>query len=483
MLSELIPEVTIPRDVLVTGITDDSRRVTKGDVFVARPGGSHDGRLFIREVATRAAAILCESPAPNFDPEALGVPLIELSDLQQRTGDIASRFFGRPSEKLRVVAVTGTNGKTSVTHYIAAAAAGLGVQCGVVGTLGSGKPGALTNPGLTTPDAITLQGSLASLVDQGCAMVAIEASSHGLAQGRLNGIAIDVGVFTNLTRDHMDYHDSPADYLQAKRRLFEFASVQTAIVNKDDPQFESIVPTALPTIYYGFEDADITASAIRMRADGISFEVNSPWGKIHIDSGLLGRFNIANLLATTGVLGTLDFTATQIGEALASITNVDGRMQTLKSDGCPLVVIDYAHTPDALKHALQALREHCGGELWCVFGCGGDRDAGKRPMMGAVSESLSDHVVLTDDNPRHEKSMDIADQVLDGMQAAEDVEVMFPRERAIAYAISEAQEADVVVVAGKGHETYQDVSGTRQNYSDREVIARCLSQRLMSVRN
>jgi UDP-N-acetylmuramoyl-L-alanyl-D-glutamate--2,6-diaminopimelate ligase len=479
MLSELIPEEIVPHDVQVTGITDDSRRVARGDLFLARPGGSHDGRAFIAEVADRAAAILCESPAPVLKSgNPPDVPIIELSNLEQRTGDIANRFYGRPSEKLRVVAVTGTNGKTSVTNYVAAAAATLGAQCGVIGTLGSGTPGALNNPGLTTPDAISLQRSLAALVDEDCSMVAIEASSHGLEQGRLNGVAIDIGVFTNLTRDHMDYHGSLADYVRAKRRLFEFAGVQTAVVNKDDPQCDAVVPAALPRIYYGFKDADVTASSIEVRPDGVSFELRSPWGTAQVDSPLLGRFNISNLLATTGVLGSLGYDAEHIAVALSTISNVDGRMQAVKSEGCPLVVIDYAHTPDALEKALHAVREHCAGGLWCVFGCGGNRDAGKRPLMGAAAESHSDHVVLTDDNPRDEKSADITDQVMAGMSDSESIKVILNREDAIAYAISRAEDTDVVLVAGKGHETYQEIGGERQYYSDHEVVARCLSERL-----
>ena len=473
MLSQLIPDTPLDRDVLVNGISDDSRKMEEGHVFLAMPGLQHDGRAFIDDVAGRASAILCEAPVPGVDVD---VPLIEIENLRMEAGKIASRFFGNPSGQMKVVAVTGTNGKTSVSNYIATAANNLGCPCGVIGTLGTGVPDALNNPGLTTPDAISMQTSLASLRKDGCAMIALEASSHGLAQGRLNGTAIDVAVFTNLTHDHLDYHESFETYLQSKQRLFEWPGLHTAVINRDDPHGETLSSVSSRTIFYGFEDADVVASSIELHADGLSFDLESPWGSTRLESTLIGRFNISNLLATVSVLGVLGFDLDDITSAVGEIRNVTGRMHTLSKDGLPRVVIDYAHTPDALANALTAVQEHCSGQLWCVFGCGGDRDKGKRSLMGSVAVHFSNYIVVTDDNPRNEDPDSIVNDIMKGIDNVENVEKISPRPDAIAYAINHAGEEDVILIAGKGHESYQEIRGSREVYSDFEAVRQCFEQ-------
>ncbi len=477
MLSQLIDDVPRDQDVAVRGITDDSRKVTRDDLFLAWPGLNHDGRVFIGEAAGRCAAVVCEEPAPRV---TVDVPVIAIEGLREKIGDIASRFFGNPSSVLNVVAVTGTNGKTSVTHYIAEAAQLLNRQCGIVGTLGSGVPGSMASVGLTTPDAITMQSCLASLLEQGCSMVALEASSAGLDQGRLNGTSIDVAVFTNLTHEHLEYHGSFDHYLKSKLRLFAWPQLRAAVFNKDDPHGAEVaaVSSSIQSISYGLtRTADVYATSVEQHAAGSSFQMHTPWGQAGVRSPLLGRFNIGNLLAAASVLGVLGFDIQEIAGVLSDLGNVVGRMHTVSEPGQPLAVVDYAHTPDALAKALVAIREHCSGEVWCVFGCGGDRDTGKRPLMGSVASRLADHVVVTDDNPRGEDPASIANDIVAGAENSENTECLFPRERAIVHAIGSAQIDDVVLIAGKGHETYQEIGGRRQPYSDFDVVERCFGRR------
>ena len=472
MLSQLIPDVPLKRDVMIQGITDDSRKVKQGDLFVALPGIRNDGRAYIHDVEGLAAAVICEFPAPTED---IGIPVVGVKDLREKTGDIASRYFGEPSQQLTVFAVTGTNGKTSVANFVAEAATRLGRKCGVIGTLGIGVPPALTVIALTTPDAITLQSELASLLGEGCSMVALEASSHGLAQGRLNGTSIEVAAITNISRDHLDYHDSFDDYMETKRRLLEWPALKTAIFNLDDPRAEEISRSAQGEIIsYGLaKNADVIASSIEFSVSGLSFDLTSPWGEAKVTSGLLGRFNVSNLLATVGVLGAMGFEFQKIADVLGEIGNVPGRMDVIRQEGFPLVVVDYAHTPDALEKALLALREHMLGKVWCVFGCGGDRDSGKRPQMGEVASRLADHVVITNDNPRGENPQSIANDISKGIRRKVFVELS--RVSAIQLAIESADVDDVVLIAGKGHENYQEIDGEKRPYSDFAVVKQCFS--------
>ncbi|HAK52853.1 MAG TPA: UDP-N-acetylmuramoyl-L-alanyl-D-glutamate--2,6-diaminopimelate ligase [Gammaproteobacteria bacterium] len=475
MLSQLIPDETLHEDVWVDGITDDSRKLSKGDLFIAMPGISHDGKQFIGAVEDRAAAILCEPPVPAGKVSA---PIFAIPGLRGKSGDIASRYFGEPSKELRVFAVTGTNGKTSVANFVANAVNALGTNCGVIGTLGAGLPNeldtALTD-GLTTPAALTLQSTLATLIDKGCAMVALEASSHGLSQGRLNGTQIDIAAFTNISRDHLDYHDTMDDYLQSKKQLFDWPKLKTAIFNADDSYCDAISRdvTADRILYGVVNEADVVARSIEVDDRGLSFKLESPWGTSDIHSSLLGRFNVSNLLATVCVLGALGYEFDEITRVLGQITNLPGRMHAIRETGQPLVVIDYAHTPDALNKALLALKEHVSGEIYCVFGCGGGRDKGKRAEMGEIASHAADYVIVTNDNPRFEDPQEISDDVVKGFGAGGSYEIELSREMAISNAISQAGQGDVVLLAGKGHEDYQEIQGERKPFSDFKVVEQC----------
>jgi UDP-N-acetylmuramoyl-L-alanyl-D-glutamate--2,6-diaminopimelate ligase len=486
MLNELLPEQRdLPR-LEIQGITDDSRMVEQGDLFIAVPGLNVDGRNYIKDVEARnAAGVLCESPAPPVETD---IPVVPIENLKTRTGDIAGRYYGNPSERLLVVAVTGTNGKTSCCHFISEGLSAMGVRCGVIGTLGYGaldglsrhQPGSLLDAGLTTPGAINLQKQLSYLVNDACKAVALEASSHGLEQGRLNGTRIDVAVFTNLTRDHLDYHNDFEAYQKAKQRLFDWDGLQTAIVSRDDEFGKKLCDSIngrvqLLSTSITSSDADIYCRDIRQDNDGLRFSVSSPWGKARIKSPLMGRFNVHNLLSMLAVLGSKGYALDRIVSVIAQMGMVKGRMEVIRHANLPTVVIDYAHTPDALQKALQAVREHCRGELWCVFGCGGDRDKGKRPQMGEIASTLASHVIITDDNPRSELSMVIANDIVKGVVSGKDVEIETNRRVAIRKVLSNASPRDVVLIAGKGHEEYQEVMGKRFAFSDHEVVKSFIS--------
>ncbi|MCB1694335.1 MAG: UDP-N-acetylmuramoyl-L-alanyl-D-glutamate--2,6-diaminopimelate ligase, partial [Pseudomonadales bacterium] len=395
----------------------------------------------------------------------------------RRKGVIASRFFGRPSDRLHVIAVTGTNGKTSCSHFVASMLNGLGRSCGVMGTLGFGLPGALAEPGLTTPGAIDLQSRLAALVAAGCDSVCLEASSHGLHQGRLEGTRIAISIFTNITRDHLDYHETFSDYKAAKRTLFHWSGLQSAVINVDDDfgrELAQTLPAEVRVLTFSTRDtaADVYASSISYRADGFVADIVTPWGTGEIDSGLLGEFNVSNLLSAVTVAGLMGYDVADVTRVAGTIETTPGRMDALRSPGRPLVVIDYAHTPDALEKALHAARQHCRGRLVGVVGCGGDRDRGKRPMMGRILAAEADTGIVTDDNPRFESSRDIIDEILEGIEERSNITVEPDRRRAIRLAIEGAGEDDVVVIAGKGHEPYQEIRGEKLPYSDYDEVKR-----------
>ena len=467
-LSDLLPGTAMPADLAVAGLTDDSRQVQPGWLFLAVAGMAHDGRAFIGDAVERsAAAIFCEPPVPGVD---YPVPVIEVPGLSAMRGEIAARFYDSPSAGMDVIAVTGTNGKTSCSQFIATALGSAGRPCGVIGTLGYGFPDALKDAGLTTPDAIGLQRRLAELRDMGCAAVSLEASSHGLAQGRLSGTEINIGVFTNITRDHLDYHETFEDYQDAKRILFTWPGLDAAVINLDDPFAADLVRSVaddvtLYTYSLANSSADIYAESIGYRPDGIDMTVATPWGRGEVSSELLGDFNASNLLAVIGVLGQMQFDMARIVKLVAALSKVPGRMDVLRAAGRPLVVIDYAHTPDALEKALLALRRHATGRLWCVVGCGGDRDRGKRPIMGKIASTRADQAVITSDNPRTEDPGEIIDQMVAGANS-ERVQVEPDRAAAIALAIGQASGDDIVLIAGKGHEDYQEVNGERRPFSD-----------------
>lgn len=482
-----IAPVAAGRDVAVTGIAVDSREVRRGDLFLALSGSRHDGLRYIDQaIAAGAAAVAWEAGAdaaalPMQRPAADGgsVPLFGIPGLGKLAGEICARFFAYPSRQLTVVGVTGTNGKSSVASYIAQ-----GLQqehdCGLIGTLGIGYWNDLQPSVNTTPGPLTLQRSLRRFADEGARYAVMEVSSHALDQGRINGTEINVGVFTNLTQDHLDYHGDMHAYGQAKKILFDEHTVSHAVINIDDAfgrqLARSLRPGITPLTYSlrppAAEHAPrLYADAIELSPAGVRFALHSPWGQATVASPLLARFNVANMLATFAVFMALGQPFAQALQRLRELRPVAGRMETFSSRRGVLAVVDYAHTPDALAQVLAAVRVHCAGRLFCVFGCGGDRDQGKRPLMAAAAEQGADVVVITDDNPRSEDPARIVGQILAGLRDPQRAQVQHDRRRAITDALAAAHPGDVVLVAGKGHEDYQIVGEQVLAFSDRQVIS------------
>lgn len=495
--SSLFPNVAAHASLPVGGLAIDSRKVRSGDVFLAYPGESVDGRAFIDQAIARGAvAVIAESaPAAALRERSdVSVPVLPVVQLRDQVSVIADRFFDQPSAAMRIVGVTGTNGKTSCTQLIAQALRLLGKPCGVIGTLGNSLDAAeqYTNSGsgLTTPDPIALQSQLAQWRDKNVQHTAMEVSSHGLAQGRVSGIRFCGAVFTNLTRDHLDFHGTMAEYGAAKARLFDMPGLEFAVINRDDHFGNELIKkigARLPVFAFSLKNNkgmhDTTASiAIHIadfHAHGVSAVVKTPWGDIALRSHLLGDFNLSNLLAVIGVLGQLGVEPAAISALLPQLDPIAGRMQRVAAKADIEVVVDYAHTPDALEHALAASRRHCRGKLWCVFGCGGDRDAGKRPLMGKIASRLADRVVLTSDNPRTENPHTILDQIAAGIDDAQAINVMIESDRAaaISFAVRRAQAGDMVLLAGKGHEDYQLVGSEIRPFNDVMVARAALLAR------
>jgi UDP-N-acetylmuramoyl-L-alanyl-D-glutamate--2,6-diaminopimelate ligase len=466
---------------VVSGLSLDSRHTQRGDAFFALRGTQAHGIAFAASAVQRGASVvLAEAPAP-IEP-ALDVPVLWIEGLHAQVSEIAARFHGRPSASLRVIGVTGTNGKTSTVQLLAHALDQLGHRSATIGTLGAGVHGHLADGERTTPDAIRVQELLAGFRDDGVSHVAMEVSSHALEQGRVGAVDFEVAAFTNLTRDHLDYHGSMQAYGDAKAKLFGMPGLKAAVVNIDDTFGQELL-TRLPDNVrplrcstHGDRSAEISAGAIVTSSQGLAFELHTPWGTRSVRSMLLGRFNVANLLTVAGCLGALGEPFERIVAAVESMQPVNGRMNRLGGvDGAPLVVVDYAHTPDALEQALSVLRAHCDGQLICVFGCGGERDAGKRPLMGAIAARLADVAIVTDDNPRGEDGDAIVAQIVAGMGAAGPEKIERDRAQAIAHALRLARTGDVVLIAGKGHETYQEGASGKLRFDDM-VVARTALQ-------
>jgi len=469
--------------MIVSGLSLDSRRVRRGDAFFALRGSQGHGIEFAASAVQRGAqVVLAEAPAPE-DHATLDVPLLWIDRLHEQVGEIAARFHERPSESMCVIGVTGTNGKTSCVQLLAQALTLLGHRAASIGTLGAGVHGQLHEGERTTPDAISVQALLADFRDADVTHVAMEVSSHALEQGRVGAVDFQVAAFTNLTRDHLDYHGSMEAYGAAKARLFAWPGLQAAVINGDDAfgcELAAQLPGDVRALRFsvaGDSAADIAASAIATSAEGLVFQLRTPWGTRMLSSHLLGRFNVANLLAVVGCLGALGESFERIVKAVGQLQPVNGRMNRLGGlRGLPLVVVDYAHTPDALEQALTALRAHCAGKLICVFGCGGERDAGKRPLMGAIAAHLADVAIVTDDNPRGEDGNAIVAQIVAGMTAAAAMTVERDRAVAIADALALARTGDVVLIAGKGHETYQDGAAGKRPFDDLAVAHAALER-------
>ncbi len=453
-----------------SSITADSRKIIPGALFLAYPGSQHDGRDYIAQaIAGGATGILWEAADFVWNP-AWNVDNQPIAGLKDQVGQIAAEFYDYPSKKMQMVGVTGTNGKTSVTQWIAQALTILGRKTAVIGTIGNGFVASQTAASNTTPDAVLLQAMLAEYQQQGAQAVAMEVSSHGLHQGRVKGVTFDIAVLTNLSRDHLDYHQTMEEYAAAKAELFSLPELKVAVLNADEP-FGVVLADQLraahqPYVTYGLYAGDVSGTGLRFEQHGLYMEVRTPQGDAALFAPVLGRFNAYNILAVLAVLLQLGVNLSDAMHAIANIHPVSGRMQQLGGDGQPLVVVDYAHTPDALEKVLHALREQVlpGSRLICVFGCGGDRDAGKRGLMGEVAGRLADHVVVTSDNPRSEDPLQIIAAISAGLGRPHMVEV--DRATAIRKAIDAADAGDVVLVAGKGHESYQEIKGVRLPFSD-----------------
>lgn len=480
--------------VQVSGLATDSRQIAAGEVFLAWPGATLDGRAHVAEAVSRgAAAVLWERGGFEWNAD-WRAPNLAVEGLRDLAGPLAHEVYGRPSEKIWTMGVTGTNGKTSCTQWLAHASSDCGARTAVIGTLGLGFPGETLDATVnTTPDPVLLHKTLARLHAKGAQGVAMEVSSIGLDQGRVNGVHFGVALFTNLSRDHLDYHGDMERYAAAKQKLFTMRGLRHAVLNMDDVQGVGIarqlsggsVNRAGYSIHPGGAsraglECWIEAHDIVLTPQGLAFNVRSSWGPGEVrNRALLGRFNVSNLL---GVLGTMLVSGVPFDRALAALGHIEpapGRMQRIGGGALPLVVVDYAHSPDALEQALATLADVAhggGGRLWCVFGCGGGRDRGKRAMMGAVASRSADRVVVTSDNPRGEEPAAIIADVLAGMHAdsAHSIVTEPDRARAIALAIGEAGVGDVVLLAGKGHEDYQEIGGRRLAFSDLVAAQECL---------
>jgi UDP-N-acetylmuramoyl-L-alanyl-D-glutamate--2,6-diaminopimelate ligase len=472
------------------GISADSRHVGTGDVFAAWPGAVSDGRRHIDAAICRGAVAVLYEGSDGFRLPALNLPAFAVDGLRDQAGYLAHEIYGRPSEKLWMAGVTGTNGKTTISQWLAQALGALHTPCGVIGTLGSGFPGALSAGLNTTPDALEVHRILADFERAGARAAAMEVSSIGLDQGRVNGVQFEVAIFTNLTRDHIDYHGSMEAYAAAKARLFDSPGLKRAVINLDDG-FGLIQAQRLAARggmhLIGYTTSAQNAAAIpgvqilagdklRASAAGLRFELCWEGRRVELEVRLAGTFNVSNLLAVIASLLLYGVALDDIVRVVKTLTPPPGRMQVVGGDGEPLVVVDYAHTPDALAKVLDAVRGSARsreGRLICVFGCGGDRDVGKRPQMGEVASRLADRVIVTSDNPRSEEPQKIIDDILAG--AGPTTETLIDRAEAIRTVVSGASVRDVIVIAGKGHEPYQEIHGERRPFSDMEQAAQALS--------
>ncbi len=485
-----ILDISVPGVDRVAGVTQDSRRLVQGGLFLALAGVHTDACRYVRNAIDRGASLVL------IDDDSLpcqymcdktyctdSCQVFRVQGLRSRVGDIFARVYGNVSRSMPVIGVTGTNGKTSVTHFIAASLAELESKPqGIVGTLGTGIVGALQPAMHTTPDVEAVHRILRAISDAGGQSVSMEVSSHALIQGRVDGVQFDGAVFTNLSRDHLDYHGSMEAYLAAKSKLMLASELNWVVINADDQYCQRIMPRvkAHKCLRFGMQnpDVDLTVQQLSFSRHGMSGYLVWQSERYPFSVNLLGRFNIYNLLATVGVLLNIGIAMVDIVPVVQKLKTVAGRMEVLEqSDSVPkpLVVIDYAHTPEALNNALTALRAHSDKRIWCLFGCGGDRDDGKRQQMGAVAYKFADRVMVTTDNPRSEDPAAIIEQIVSGMGSLESCLIEPNRQQAISLAINQATSEDIVLIAGKGHEDYQEIKGQRLPFSDSTVAREVLS--------
>ncbi|WP_456376915.1 UDP-N-acetylmuramoyl-L-alanyl-D-glutamate--2,6-diaminopimelate ligase [Thiolapillus sp.] len=491
LAGDLLADLGLPtgawEQLPVSGLALDSRKTEAGFLFLALSGSQGHGLEYLQQALDNGASLVLAESSADWPESRIhrlerSVPILVMDDLRPVVSEIAARFYGRPAQGMRIAGVTGTNGKTSVSLFLAQALP-QAWHCAVTGTTGNGFPGSLQPASHTTPDAVEAQRILSALKSAGAKTVAMEVSSHALDQHRLAAVPFHTAVFTNLSRDHLDYHGSMGAYAAAKQRLFETPGLEMAVINTDDAtgaELLSGLKGKVETIacHRGTHalgsDEFIHIESFEQRPRGLCLRFSSSWGKGEIDSLLLGDFNASNLTLVLAVLLGWGVPMEEAISGLEKLETVPGRMQKFGGGDQPLVVVDYAHTPDALANALASLRSHGIRRLYCVFGCGGDRDRGKRAPMGTLAEALADVVILTDDNPRSESSAAILADILEGMQEPRQAQVIPDRAEAIAAAIHQAQAGDAVLVAGKGHESYQQIGDQRLPFSDIEQVRRCL---------
>jgi UDP-N-acetylmuramoyl-L-alanyl-D-glutamate--2,6-diaminopimelate ligase len=476
-------------DMPISGLSLDSREIGNGDAFIALVGAKQHGLVHVEQAIEKGASAVVFDPAGNgqqlIDQFVTSsthlIPIIAVEDLGLKLGEMAARFYGEPSEFMTVIGITGTNGKTSCSQFLSQ----MLDDCGIIGTLGWGEWGNLYKTQNTTPDALAIQKILAELVKSKKRTVAMEVSSHGLEQGRVNGVKFKGAVFTNISRDHLDYHGTMDAYVQAKLALLDKPGLDFAVVNLDDGYSEQIITAAPKSVsLWQFSAKEKTASSgecvnasnILHNIAGIEFDLRWCTQFQRINIPLYGDFNVENVLAVLTVMLALGISFDSAVTRLGNIKPVDGRMEKFGGQVDPLIFVDYAHTPDALDKVLSSLRKHCKQDLWVVFGCGGNRDTGKRPQMGQIAGQWADHVVITDDNPRYENGLDIVNEILAGCNSTK-VEVIQNREQAIQKVVASAAKNDCIVIAGKGHEQYQECNGVYSPFSDRQVVMAALQRR------
>jgi len=491
LLADLLPAlsgVDWARHQTVNSLALDSRDVAGQGLWLALQGTRGHALDHLADARERGAVAVLAEPAGQWDRDRIAgltgdVPVMAVPGLRRQAGEIAARFFGQAAQSMRIIGVTGTNGKTSVASFLAQALS-VRVPTAMLGTVGNGFPGDLEPSTHTTLDAVNLHAMLGTLFARGARAVAMEVSSHALDQDRVAGVPFHTAVFTNLSRDHQDYHGGMQAYADAKARLFKGSGLSAAVINVDDPVGARLAADVRPRVYtiavgsgsdaVRLGDRYVQINDVEARADGLRIRFDSSWGNGELQPRLLGRFNADNLCLALAVLLSWDMPLAGAVDALERVTPVVGRMMTFIAPQRPRVVVDYAHTPAALEHVLTALRPHVDGRLVCVFGCGGDRDRGKRPQMGEVARRLSDLVVLTDDNPRGEDPQQIVAEILSGMGGRQGVHVEHDRAKAIRASIIAASPDDLVLVAGKGHEDYQEIEGRRRAFSDIEQVQQVL---------
>ena len=484
-----LASVTEHGDKVITGMSLDSRSIVCGDAFIALAGTKQHGLEHVTQAIDKGAAAVIFDPAENGQQiinelvanSSLSVPMIAVENLGFALGELATRYYAEPSKFMTIIGITGTNGKTSCSQFLGQ----ILDDCGIIGTLGWGESGNLTKTQNTTPDALAIQKILAELLNNKKRTIAMEVSSHGLEQGRVNGVNFKGAVFTNISRDHLDYHGTMDAYLKAKLALLVKPDLTFAVVNLDDAYSEQIIATVPKSVkLWQFSAKDktsdlgecVNAYNILHKMDGVKFDLSWRNQLQRVSVPLYGDFNVENVLTVLTVMLALDISLTEAVARLGNIKPVEGRMERFGSESDPLVFVDYAHTPDALDKVLCSLRKHCKQSLWVVFGCGGNRDMGKRPQMGKIAEQWADHVVITDDNPRYENGLTIVNDILAGCHS-EKVEVIRDRERAIQKVIANAAKNDCIVIAGKGHELYQESNGICKPFSDKNVVMEALQRR------